>query len=346
MPSVTVVVPTFNRRSRLQRLVAGLDRAHRAGSDFDVVVAVDGSTDGTLELLDSLTPAFRLEIIVQPNGGPAAARNAAIAAATGEVLVFLDDDVVPVDHLIERHLAIQRRDPLAVVTGPMVPPPGTVLPPWLLWEARTLQKQYDAMRIGRFQPTARQFYTANASVRRAAVVAAGGFDERLTRAEDVELAYRLADRGARFYFDEQAVVYHEPDRTLDSWLRVAYEYGRYAVFMAAKCGHTEELRVAFAEWPNRHPINRLLPRICVGRSRGRRLFIEAASSILRRSRHKAPSTVQLALCSVLVSVQYWQGIADASGLGAGVWKRFDDVAAIVRHAKLTDSAAIVGLTPA
>ena len=58
-----------------------------------------------------------------------------------------------------------------------------------------LAKQYEAMDRGVYGATARQFYTGNASVARRHVIAAGGFDTSFRRAEDVELAYRLADRG-------------------------------------------------------------------------------------------------------------------------------------------------------
>src|SRR5947209_498379 len=109
-PTVSVIVPTYNRRTRLGRLLAALDRQHRSGVRFEVVIAVDGATDGTAEMLAGLRPSFPLEVIKLAQGGPAAARNAAIAAATGEVLLFLDDDVVPQDGLFERHLAVHRRD--------------------------------------------------------------------------------------------------------------------------------------------------------------------------------------------------------------------------------------------
>jgi GT2 family glycosyltransferase len=89
-----------------------------------------------------------------------------------------------------------------------------------------LVKQYDAMERGDWAATARQFYTANASLARRHVLDAGGFDERFRRAEDVELAYRLADRGLRFVFARDAVVVHHPDRSFRAWLDIAGAYGR------------------------------------------------------------------------------------------------------------------------
>src|SRR5438876_970797 len=147
-PTVSVIVPTYNRRTRLGRLLAALDRQHRSGVRFEVVITVDGATDGTAEMLARLRPCFPLEVIKRAQGGPAAARNAAIAAATGEVLLFLDDDVVPQDGLFERHLAVHRRDPRAAAVGRMSAPPGAVLPPWLDWEAALLDRHYDRILSG------------------------------------------------------------------------------------------------------------------------------------------------------------------------------------------------------
>jgi GT2 family glycosyltransferase len=317
--TVSVIVPTFNRRDRLKRLLAGLEQHHAAGARFEVVVVVDGATDGTVEMLAALRMGYPLQVHHQPNQGPAAARNAAIAAATGEVLLFLDDDVVPAEGMISRHLRIHAYDRQAVVTGPMIDPPDRTLAPWLRWEAVMLRKQYDAMLAGEYAPTPRQFYTANASVRREHVLAAGGFDTRFTRAEDVELAYRLAHRGMRFYFEPAAAVLHEPDRTFESWLRVGYEYGRHDVLMA-RTGRTYVLAWAFEEFRGRHPLNRLAMRLCAGHPVRLRAFTAICRTALSYRGPGASFGIQRPLCSALFNAHYWQGVADATGRGAAIWK--------------------------
>lgn len=321
--SASVVIPTYNRRARLERLLRALEDEYVAGPRFEVVVVVDGATDGTEAMLAALRPSYPLRVLPQPNRGPAAARNRGVAAAAGDVLVFLDDDVWPTPGLIARHLAVHAHDPAAVVTGPMLAPPGLKLAPWLAWEAAALRKQYDAMRAGRFAPTPRQFYTANASVRRAHVLAAGGFNETFTRAEDVELAFRLADRGLHFTFLPDAAVLHEPDRTLAAWLRVPYEYGRHDVRMAWECGRAYLLPLALRELRQRHPLNRLLPRWCAGRRCLSRAVVATLAFALRSGPRTATARWQLALCSALFNLQYWRGVADAAGLGAGLWDELE-----------------------
>ncbi|MER3420153.1 MAG: glycosyl transferase family 2, partial [Chloroflexota bacterium] len=80
---MSVVIPTFNRRARLERLLRALEDEHAAGPRFDVVVVVDGATDGTEAMLAALRPRYPLYVLRQPNRGPAAARNRGVTAAAG-----------------------------------------------------------------------------------------------------------------------------------------------------------------------------------------------------------------------------------------------------------------------
>ena len=158
--------------------------------------------------------------------------------ARGRLVLFVDDDVVASAELVARHVESHRRHgPGVVVIGPMLTPPDVVLSPWVQWEQDMLYRQYDAMLAGRYPPTPRQFYTGNASVARAAVIAAGGFDTRFRRAEDIELAYRLEEAGLRFVFDREAAGHHYAERSFASWLQNACDYGESDVIFVRDHGH-------------------------------------------------------------------------------------------------------------
>jgi GT2 family glycosyltransferase len=316
--SASVIVTTHNRIDRLRLLCESLGRAYVSGSRFELVVTVDGVSDGSAEFLAGLIRVFPVRVLTQTRSGPAAGRNRAIAVASGDVLVFLDDDVIPLPGLIEQHLAIHRTDPRAVAIGPMLPPRDCHLPAWLRWEAVTLRKQYDAMLRGEYTPTPRQFYTANASVRRSHALAAGGFDESFTRAEDVEFAYRLADRGLRFHFLPEAAVIHDPVRSWDGWLDVAREYGRHAVIFQRDRGR-DQLRLAYEELSERHPMNRLLARICVGHRHRTNALRRIAGAVATRKGGRRWDRLQMGLCSAAYSAGFWQGVAEETGLGKRVW---------------------------
>ena len=320
LPSVSVIIPSYNRRERLARLLSELERHRQAGAVFEAVVAVDGSTDGTIDMLAALRTGFPLGVVSGPQRGPAAARNAAIAAASGELLLFLDDDVTPQPGLFDHHRAFHRAQPHAAAVGRMAAPPGVRLPAWLEWEAALLERQYGWMRSGRHPIDWRVFYTANASVPREDVLAVGGFDERFLREEDVELAHRLTGRGVTFHFLNDAVVHHDPDRTFDVWLKVAFERGRKDLLLEGELDPAE--RSLAAEWSRRHRLNRMLARWSCGHEDRTRLVVGA----LRRALAAPSPRARRLLCSALFNVKYWAGVADASGLGPAVWRDLLDPA--------------------
>jgi GT2 family glycosyltransferase len=316
---ISVVVPTFNRRASLTRLLGALAAQTYAASAFEVVVVDDGSTDGTVETLQSLRPAYRLRLVEQPHRGPAAARNLGVEHAAGALIVFLDDDVVPLPGLLTAHANSQRDQTNTVVIGPMSPPRDWPRPAWIRWEEDKLQEQYRALVAGTYACTARQFYTANVSLRRAQFLAAGGFDIRFQRAEDVELGYRLARRGARFVFDPTADVLHYAARTFASWRRTPYQYGCYDALMAREQGRATVAN-ATREFKQRNAVNRAAARVCVGRP----ILVRAAVLSLSGFVHAAdrlgayrPATLAL---SGIFNLLYWQGVADELGDAARLWR--------------------------
>ena len=98
--------------------------------EYEVVVVVDGSTDGTSAMLRELEPPCGFQVLEQPNQGPAVARNHALAAARGEVVLFLDDDILCEPQVLGEHLLGHTGSAAAVVHGPIYCAPASprVLP--------------------------------------------------------------------------------------------------------------------------------------------------------------------------------------------------------------------------
>ena len=229
MSEVTVVIPTYNRHARLARTLRSL--VGQSVQGFRVIVVDDCSATPVERTLPSdLREQLDTTVLRTPrNGGPALARNLAVRAATTEYIAFIDDDVDADPAWLERLVgAAEGRQP-CVVIGPLLAPPDWRPTPWNLWEARTLAREYAAMQAGEYAPTWRQFFTGNALVRRADILAAGGFDERFTRAEDIELGLRLRRLGCTFVFEPEAKGWHYAHRTLASWLRIPRQYGHFEV---------------------------------------------------------------------------------------------------------------------
>jgi glycosyltransferase involved in cell wall biosynthesis len=310
MPAISVVIPTFNRLARLQRVLEALSRQTLDQRQFEVVVVSDGCTDGTDEYLSDTTPLSVVHAR-QDNAGPGAARNHGIRLARGPMILFLDDDVLATPTLVERHLQAHGDSTSTVVIGPMLNAPGFRYSPWVAWEQAMLYKQYQAMRLGVYSATFRQFYTGNASVPRELVVKAGGFDTAFRRAEDIELSYRLDRLGATFVFDETAMAHHLAERSFESWLAAAAAYGRNDVTFARDHHQQWLLPVMAIEFRQRSPLTQLLVRLCVTRPRLAAFATRALMTICHRKR-MIPKVSSPAL-SGLYALTYYSAAAKEYG---------------------------------
>lgn len=223
MPGASVVIATRDRADFLRACLENLGRQSAAGR-FDVVVVDNGSTDTTSDVIDAAArrglPVSAISV-AEPNRGKA--RNAGIAAASGERVIFCDDDTLPPHGFVEAHLRAGERDPKAVVSGPIVNvPSGDHLPP------------------PGPQHFSRAFLcTCNASVARSRLFQVGGFDERydLYGWEDTDLGVRLRAAGAHRAWSWDAYIYHvKPPEALsvEKRLALAAEKGSMAARFVRK----------------------------------------------------------------------------------------------------------------
>lgn len=334
-PRLSVVIPTYNRARCLRRTLNALERQTLPAAEFEVVAIDDGSTDETPAVLAEMRQ-YALRALSQRNAGPGAARNAGVLEARAATIVFVDDDVVPTPQLLALHAAAQDETP-GVVIGSMLPPPRARQPVWAAWEAQMLRKQYDDMTAGRWAPTPRQFYTANASVPRESLLAAGLFDPTFARAEDVELAYRLLDIGLPFRFVAEASVEHDTPRTLAGYLAIPEKYGRYDAIMWRDRGRAHIMNNVAVEYEfGRNSLLRAVARVTVGRRRTTaavRLIAKPAIAAADRLRLDRPGQI---LCSATFNLLYWHGVAAEVGGRGLFWQRM--ALELHRHQAATEAA--------
>ncbi len=313
LPELSIVMPTFNRRRRLERVLAGLDRQRARPDRFEVIVVDDGSTDDTAEWLSkNAARAYTLTHVRQQNAGPARARNHGVSLARGERILFIDDDVEPTPELLEEHLA-SHSEPNLVVLGPLSSLPHYAQP-WVAWEQAKLEQQYAAMERGHYEPTFRQFWTGNASLEKRHIEAAGGFDAAFLRAEDVELGRRLHELGLKFRFNPRARGLHHAERSLEAWERMHQSYGALEVRIFGAMSDGDELiRTLAGNFGRLNPLTKRLVLACLGHPRRS----QAARIGLRRwlllaEKTGVTPTVSQA-CSALANLIYWQASAEALG---------------------------------
>jgi len=312
MALVSVILPTYNRLSRLKQVLAAFEQQRYPHDQFNIIVVSDGSTDGTDDYMRNIVSSLEIKFVSQKNAGPAAARNNGIANADSEYILFIDDDVIPTPDLIAEHMHQHAEQPDIVVLGPMLSPSDFCLSPWVAWEQAMLEKQYKPMREGKWEATPRQFYTGNTSLARKFLVTVGGFDERFRRAEDVELAYRLESQGVKFVFHPQAIGYHYAERSFRSWLETPYAYGRNDVIFMNE-GQSWIKGVISEEFKERNFLTQSLIRLCLDRPRLNNLIPYILTNIANIGQKLRLPRVNLAAYSAIFNMRYYQGVSDQLG---------------------------------
>jgi glycosyltransferase involved in cell wall biosynthesis/peptidoglycan/xylan/chitin deacetylase (PgdA/CDA1 family) len=197
--SFSIIIPTYNRRETVCDCVRSLGALEYDGR-IEIIVVVDGSTDGTAEALAQLNIGHPIQIIEQLNAGPAAARNAGAAAAGGDVLLFLDDDIIAQPALVAQH-ARMYCDGADAVIGQITLDPGSTKGFLADNFAGWLATSQTGSRITPFD-----VWAARLSVQRKIFEELGGFDETLTGKS--AFAMEDADFGARLLARFQ--VRHNP----------------------------------------------------------------------------------------------------------------------------------------
>jgi glycosyltransferase involved in cell wall biosynthesis len=229
----SVVIPTYNRLDMLVRVLDALDRqVGLSGSKvdapaFEVIVINDGSKDDTDRVISQRKGiTFR----TQANAGPGRARNHGVSLAKGKFVVFIGDDTVPEPRFLSEHGRVHRDsndDPMIACLGYTGWPRGERVTAFMDYiNDYGLQFGYKLIQDGDVVPF-NFFYTSNISIDRE-VLAAHPFDTTFPSAawEDIELAYRLKEKGLRIRYNARAVTRHYHPMNVDSFARRQYTVGK------------------------------------------------------------------------------------------------------------------------
>lgn len=234
--SLSVILPARNRARLigpcLESLVLSAAALDTLGVKVEMVVANDASTDETPEVVDRIAastaiPVRRVDLPTRQ--GPGRARNAAIEAASGELIVFVDSDVVVEEEFLTAHVMAHRN------SGPQIFTVGKLISVPALEAA-----------LARNEPTVWDFSsatldTANAAVRKEHLEAVGGFDKGFEGMgwQDIDLGRRLKGYGLRRVAVPEAVGYHiqppiETQEQLIARMNKERERGVSAVYFMQK----------------------------------------------------------------------------------------------------------------
>ncbi|HEX8968245.1 MAG TPA: glycosyltransferase [Chloroflexota bacterium] len=223
-PGVSVVVCSYNGARTIRDCLEGLRRLEYPR--FEVIVVDDGSTDATA----AIAGEYGFRLISTPNRGLSSARNTGIQAASGEIVAFIDDDAFPDPHWLTYLATAFARGDFAGVGGPNLPPAG---------DGPIAECVANApggpMHVLLSDREAEHIPGCNMAFRRASLLEIGGFDPQFRVAgDDVDLCWRLQQRGGRLGFSPAAVVWHHRRNSVHAYWRQQVGYGKAEALLARK----------------------------------------------------------------------------------------------------------------
>jgi glycosyltransferase involved in cell wall biosynthesis len=205
--SITVIIPTHNRRDSLEELLVTLGRQKYPMHLVDVVVVADGCVDTTISMLKSFKASYNLQFAEQPGSGPAIARNKGASMARGKVLLFLDDDIIPSDGLLAAHAKAHLNENTVVIG--YLPIMMSKNPNFLAIQTRSWwENLYYKMQDRGYRFSYKDLLSGNFSLHSTLFHTVNGFDSTFRCREDYELGARLIKHGAIFIFSRDAWGYH------------------------------------------------------------------------------------------------------------------------------------------
>jgi len=240
-PAISVILPVLNEAPHLEESVSAILSQDYQGI-FDVILSLGPSQDRTNEIANALVLRDnRVKLVANPTGKTASGLNLAIAASQSSVIVRVDGHAkIPNNYL---SLAIEiLRETGAVNVGGVMAAEGISK-----FEKAVARAMRSPLGVG-----ASRFHTGGESgevdtvylgaFRREAIVTAGGFDERYTRAQDWELNHRLRKNGGKIYFDPRLHVTYRPRPNLIKLAKQYFQYGTWRRVVSRSHSGTINLR--------------------------------------------------------------------------------------------------------
>lgn len=246
----SILIPTHNRSAILRRTLEGLAGLEQpAGAQLELIVIANACTDDTAAVVADFAArsAFPARVVAEPEPGVAHARNRALREARGEIVFFLDDDILVEPGWLQAHLAIYAAHPADLVAGKITLWTQERQPPeWLLGVMHSVMSWKDLGDRVLEITSPGDCISGNLSMRRQVFERAGEFKTGLGRkgtsllgGEEIEFVARALRQGARAFYAPQALGKHwVPARFMerDFLCRLAFDRARTRVFMKERLG--------------------------------------------------------------------------------------------------------------
>lgn len=236
MVRISVVIPTYNRSQVLSECIQSLLHQSVARDEYEILVVNDGSEDGTKQFMSKAASkdknTFYFE---QSHKGPAAARNLGVRHARGRYVLFIGDDIIASEDLLNSHLNILESQEDTAVLGLTLWDKSINVTKFMNFINNTgYQFNYGKLTHGQLCHWD-VFYTSNISLSKR------WFDSELFDAnfpypawEDIELGYRLHQKGLRTIFNKYAIAFHKHEISEAEFYNKIHKGGKSRVYFYKK----------------------------------------------------------------------------------------------------------------
>ncbi len=217
---ISVCIPTYNGEKKIVTIINALEQ--QSIQDFETIIGIDGSSDSTEEILKSLHPKLNsFRFISSKNVGRAKIRNLIANNSQGDLLIFFDDDMRPTKDCIKLHLNHHQEIKNSILVGAQLEDLKKCITDIQKYKAHLSRKWLPAKK----EKVSYPFITAaNFSIPKELFSNLNGFDERLTDAEDYDLAIRAFEKNINIYLDPKIIAWHDDFITYNSYVLRQREY--------------------------------------------------------------------------------------------------------------------------
>ena len=326
MSKISVVVPAYNsQRTIIETITSVLQQTF---SDLELIVINDGSTDRTLELLETIQDP-RLKIYSYPNGGLPTARNRGIGCATGEFISFIDADDLWTPDKLELQLKALEKNPQAGVAYSWTICMGNNGNSFHPGVSESFQGNvYPNLLVGNFIASG-----SNVLIRRKAIESVGYFDESLKSCEDWDYWLRLAPKWDFVVVPKPQIIYRLSSGAMSSKLDVMEKYQTLVLEKAFKSAPSE---LQYLKSRGFSYIYLFMTRLCLSRTNNEKIIEKAAQTLAKAIRFY-PQVLFIKEAQLLLIKLFILGIISPK-IASGILKKMGSVRTVTDPRLQTNAA--------
>jgi|SRR6185312_2541313 len=222
---VSLVIPSYNPTLKLP---ATLDRLVLQSALIDELIVIidnDKHNDFAKLLEEKYSSILKIKVFPQPNSGRAISRNRGVELSSGDIIIFLDDDMLAENNLVEKHIGYHLKNPGIIVSGNGYRNPADATYDFGKFLIE-MEKDWKKNDIDTHEITLKKFdFTAcNMSLPKNVFQQLGGFDTRFSDSEDFDFAIRAINQNIKIIYDSTLLAWHNDWPNIDKYIKRQNEY--------------------------------------------------------------------------------------------------------------------------